>query len=195
MTATIYSKANQRLADRFVHLDLKGAPPRVEYLKSLFPLFRKLGATGLLIEWEDMFPYHDKLQIVRHGDAYDDNSVRMILDAARDSGLKVVPLVQTFGHMEWVLKQKEYKDVREVPRYPQVVCPSNNASLELVKTLIDDIATAHKGYIDTIHIGADEAYHVGQECRRCQNRIKELGSLDRLMLDYVSKVARYIKGT
>jgi len=59
--------------------------------------------------------------------------------------------------------------------------------------LIDDIATAHKGYIDTIHIGADEAYHVGQECKRCQNRIKELGSLDRLMLDYVSKVARYIK--
>lgn len=34
---------------RIVHLDLKGAPPRVEFLKKLFPLLKNMGATGILI--------------------------------------------------------------------------------------------------------------------------------------------------
>ncbi|KAF0300689.1 Hexosaminidase D [Amphibalanus amphitrite] len=40
-------------AQRIIHLDLKGAPPTVDYLVSLLPMMRRLGATGLLIEWED----------------------------------------------------------------------------------------------------------------------------------------------
>lgn len=35
--------------DRVVHLDLKGAAPKVSYFADIFPLFKTLGATGLLI--------------------------------------------------------------------------------------------------------------------------------------------------
>jgi len=34
---------------RYVHLDLKGAAPKVSYFSWLFPLLKELGATGLLI--------------------------------------------------------------------------------------------------------------------------------------------------
>lgn len=34
---------------RIVHFDLKGAPPRVTYLKKVFSLIRNLGATGILL--------------------------------------------------------------------------------------------------------------------------------------------------
>ena len=40
-----------------VHLDLKGAPPSVEYIKTFLELSKELGATGVLVEWEDMFPW------------------------------------------------------------------------------------------------------------------------------------------
>ena len=42
---------------RIVHLDLKGAPPSILYLKRVLGLSAKLGATGVLVEWEDMFPW------------------------------------------------------------------------------------------------------------------------------------------
>lgn len=34
---------------RIVHLDLKGAPPQLKFLKKLFPLLKTLGATGILL--------------------------------------------------------------------------------------------------------------------------------------------------
>ena len=42
---------------RIVHLDLKGAPPSIQYIKKVLTMSKSLGATGVLVEWEDMFPW------------------------------------------------------------------------------------------------------------------------------------------
>lgn len=34
---------------RIVHLDLKGAPPRIGFLKRFFPMLKNMGATGILL--------------------------------------------------------------------------------------------------------------------------------------------------
>ena len=44
-------------AHRIVHFDLKGAPPTIDYMKKVVRLSKTLGATGVLIEYEDMFPW------------------------------------------------------------------------------------------------------------------------------------------
>lgn len=97
-------------------------PPQV------LPLLRALGATGLLLEYEDTFPYAGPLEPLRAPHAYryrpgagggrgprcragpgpdvslsprrSAGEVRAVLSQARAQGLEVVPLVQTFGHME-----------------------------------------------------------------------------------------------
>jgi hexosaminidase len=46
-----------------VHIDMKGGPPTLDYLLQLLPLFKSWGATGILIEWEDMFPYSGMLKV------------------------------------------------------------------------------------------------------------------------------------
>ena len=55
---------------RVAHLDLKGAPPRVDYLGELFGLMREAGATAVLLEWEDMFPYRGRLANISSRTAY-----------------------------------------------------------------------------------------------------------------------------
>ena len=49
---------------RLVHFDLKGAPPKIDYLQQLIPIIVQLGGTGLLIEYEDMFPYEGDLKSI-----------------------------------------------------------------------------------------------------------------------------------
>ncbi|XP_038618911.1 uncharacterized protein LOC119942282 [Tachyglossus aculeatus] len=56
--------------NRLVHLDLKGAAPKISYLEQLFPLLSQLGATGVLVEYEDMFPFQGDLGILRSPYAY-----------------------------------------------------------------------------------------------------------------------------
>lgn len=78
---------------KLVHLDLKGAPPRIDYLHKvialltylflicmlnarglsdmtvpslqLIGLFSGLGADGILVEYEDMFPYEGELKVLQ----------------------------------------------------------------------------------------------------------------------------------
>ncbi|XP_058708074.1 hexosaminidase D isoform X2 [Poecile atricapillus] len=85
---------------RLVHLDLKGAAPRAQYLEQVLPLLRTLGATGLLLEYEDTFPYTGSLELLQAPHAYSPVELRALLSRAREQGLDVVPLVQSFGHME-----------------------------------------------------------------------------------------------
>ena len=106
--------------ERIVHLDLKGAPPKLEYLEQVFPLLSKLGATGLLIEYEDMFPYSGALKGLAAGNAYDAAAVAKINRLAKESKLEIIPLIQTFGHLEFMLKYEEHFHLREDPEQPQV---------------------------------------------------------------------------
>lgn len=106
--------------ERLVHLDLKGAPPKLEYFAQIFPLFSKLGATGLLIEYEDMFPYSGPLKSIVAGNAYDEAAIAKINSLAKENKLEIIPLIQTFGHMEFLLKFEEHVHLREDPEQPQV---------------------------------------------------------------------------
>jgi hexosaminidase len=177
---------------KIVHLDLKGAPPRISYYSYLFPLLKKLGATGVLVEYEDMYPFGDSIEDIRAGNSYSRKDIVQIQNIAKNNQLFVIPLIQTFGHMEFVLKLDKYKDFREVPRYPQVLCPTYNKTLPLIYQMIDQVVSAHP-MSKYLHIGADEVYQIG-ECSRCLDIMaKKQWSKRQLFLDHVSTVVKYIK--
>lgn len=177
---------------KLVHLDLKGAPPKVDYLRQVFPLIKRLGADGLLIEYEDSFPYKGPLKDAAAGNAYTEAEIAQIVSYAVESELEVVPLIQTFGHMEFVLKLESMKGLREVLGNPQAICPSRNQSRFYVRAMVDQVLALHPNS-KYLHVGCDEVYHYA-ECEDCMDSMsRHKWDREDLFLNYVKEVAKYVK--
>ena len=149
------NKEQRQIKHRIVHLDLKGAPPKIQYLLRIVPLMRQWGATGLLVEYEDMFPFKGDLSCIARKQAYSIEDIKALQDVVKTEGMEFIPLVQTFGHLEFVLKHKLFAHLRELKENPMALCPSNEESLPLVQSLIEQIVTEHDD-LKYLHIGGDE---------------------------------------
>ncbi|CAF1273626.1 unnamed protein product [Rotaria magnacalcarata] len=184
-----YPVINTKNLERFVHLDLKGAAPKLDYYQKLFPFLKRLGATGLLIEYEDMFPFVNHLAIIKHGLAYSKHDIQLILQLADMNGLKIMPLLQVYGHLEYVLKLKEFMHLREDKRYPQVITPCLEESYKLIFEMIDQMLSLHP-FISYFHMGCDEVYY-----RLVHPQCVYLNFHDDadLFIRHVTRVAKYIK--
>ncbi|XP_051490503.1 hexosaminidase D isoform X2 [Apus apus] len=173
---------------RLVHLDLKGAPPRASYLAQVLPLLRALGATGLLLEYEDTFPYAGPLEPLRAPHAYSPGEVRAVLGQAREQGMEVVPLVQSFGHMEFALKHKEFAHLREVKVFPNALNPHREESRALVKAMVDQVMALHED-LKWFHIGCDEVYYLGEGEESKQWLQQQDNTPEKLCLSHIKAVA------
>ncbi|CAD5206266.1 unnamed protein product [Bursaphelenchus okinawaensis] len=172
-----------------VHLDLKGAPPRVEYLQQFFQLLSSLDVDGVLMEYEDMFPYSGNLSDLPQPNHYTTDDIHNINSLADQNGLELIPLVQTFGHLEFVLKLDRFKHLRENQTANNTICPSDHQSLELIDEMVRQIRELHPN-ATTIHLGADEAYHVAEDGRCKEALISHFNeSVDELKLNHIANVA------
>lgn len=115
-----------------------------------------------------------------------------------------MPLVQTFGHLEFALKLEEFEHLREVPESPQSLCPSLNDSVNFVDAMIEQVVALHQPQIATngstsesgefmtpnfthLHIGCDEVYRMG-ECHRCKSKDR-----NELFMSHVRTVANFVR--
>ncbi|KAK6758038.1 hypothetical protein RB195_015696 [Necator americanus] len=190
------SRENEFYENIIVHFDLKGAPPRVPYFLDLLDLVARSGATGVLLEWEDMFPWSGQLEVARNADAYSLNDIRTILSKAKSLNLDIIPLVQTFGHLEWFLKLEKFRKYRENDAYPQVLCLGDPEGVSIVKDALKQVINVHKEFgIKYFHIGADEAFEFGV-CEKSQEWISAQGSSANkqlLALTHLKDIAEYVK--
>ncbi|KAL9956051.1 hypothetical protein ACROYT_G037470 [Oculina patagonica] len=156
---------NKFSGHKLVHLDLGGAPPKMTYLLQLLPYFVHWGATGLLIEYADTFPYSGELQVIQGPDAYSEEEIAFLVKEAQYHNLTVIPLVQTFGHLEFVLKHNKFAHLRETAKYTNSICPKDPGSAALVKEMINQVAQLHPGS-KWFHVGADEVWNL-KTCPTC----------------------------
>uniref|UniRef100_G1SGD5 Hexosaminidase D n=1 Tax=Oryctolagus cuniculus TaxID=9986 RepID=G1SGD5_RABIT len=158
----------------------------------VFPLFRELGANGLLVEYEDTFPYEGRLRLLRATHAYSPSEVKEILHLARLSELEVIPLVQTFGHMEFVLKHATFAHLREVPPFPNTLNPHEPESLALVGAMIDQVLALHPD-ARWLHIGCDEVYYLGEGEASRRWLQQEHNNKAALCLSHMRAVASHVR--
>uniref|UniRef100_A0A0N4X2N1 beta-N-acetylhexosaminidase n=1 Tax=Haemonchus placei TaxID=6290 RepID=A0A0N4X2N1_HAEPC len=182
-----------------VHFDLKGAPPRVSYFLDLLDIVARSGATGVLLEWEDMFPWTGQLAVAKSTDAYSLDEVILAegyTHHCRALNLDVIPLVQTFGHLEWILKLEQFRKYRENDAYPQVICLGDEEAVAIVRDALKQVIDVHKEFgLNYFHIGADEAFEFGV-CTKSQEWIASHGSgssKQLLALNHLKNISQYVK--
>jgi hypothetical protein len=166
------------------HIDMNMAQYQAGYLKSWLAKLAQAGYDSILWEVENNVRWETCPECVSP-DAFTKDEFREILAESRSLGLEPIPLFQTIGHAEYVLKHPEYAHLKEVPDAIDQYCPRNPEVLTFLHRWIEEYLDLF-GPIRLFHIGADEAYEIGA-CPQCSAYASE-HSISRLYIDHINRV-------
>jgi len=178
------SPASARM--RGFHIDMNIAQFRGEYLKKELRALADLGYDTIIWEVENNIRWETCPECVSP-DAFAKADFREILAYSRSLGLEPIPLLQTIGHCEYVLKNDRYKPLAEVPDRIDQYCPQNPDVVTFLRKWIDEYLELF-GRVRYFHLGADEAYTLG-ECPRCK-AYAAAHSLSELYIDHINAMSR-----
>ena len=144
---------------RAVHFDLKGLPPHPERLMEWLHIATAARYNVVVVEWEDTFPWEfDKR--VRGKLCYTPETIHEFHKTASSLGIEVIPLVQSLGHLEMILRQTGYEHLREVPTRGDAINPLAPGGRELIRSMIDEVLDVTPN-LKHFHLGGDEAWCFG----------------------------------
>jgi len=163
------------------HIDLRIQVMKMEALKAFANKLHGLGINTLIMEWEGTYPYEAHPAIPNRY-AYSIEEIHSFISHCKALGMDVIPLQQCFGHVEYILRNYRYKDLREDPENYSQICPMK-AQLDsaLFADLFKELIAAHSS--PYIHIGGDETYLLGH-CPLCKKQAEKVGR-SRLYIDYI----------
>ncbi len=159
-TGGFFLKHPPLLPLRGIHLDFKGLPPTPKRLLELIEIVALARYNVIIVEWEDMFPWNfDKS--FRSPHCYSPGQIRRFREKAEEFGIGIIPLVQSIGHMENVLRHPKYRHLRELPHDSFCLNPMAKDSARLVQGIIDDVLELLPD-ARYFHLGGDEAWSLGK---------------------------------
>ncbi|HTS70576.1 MAG TPA: beta-N-acetylhexosaminidase [Terriglobia bacterium] len=120
------------------------------------------------------------------------------LQELTDYGLKyhvqVIPYLDGPAHVAFILKHPEYAALREYPESNYEFCATNPDTYKLLYGMYDDLLAANRGSKYFV-LSTDEPYYVGlaknAQCNE-EDRAKDLGSVGKLLAEFVTKTAGYL---
>lgn len=153
------------LAIRSDYLDMRGLYPKYEAILAYVEEMAHYKLNTLVVEYEDKLP-RDRTEFCHREEAWTHEQLSRFLKTARDHFIEIIPLQQSFGHLEYALKLPQYRYLRETPSTPGEMCPFREGAYELAASLIEETAKAHPDS-RYIHLGCDEVWSLGEspECR------------------------------
>lgn len=154
-------------------------PMAEKFIREALP---REGVNVFVMEFNYSFAYKSHPEL---GDAkaLDEQGVKQLLKACRDSGVRLIPQFNCLGHQSWaattfaLLKQHpEFDETPHVPAdnkgiYCREWCPLHPDLHKLVFALMDELADACEA--DAVHCGMDEVFLIGDpKCPRCAGKDK-----------------------
>lgn len=168
------------------YLDMRGIYPKFENLLRYIEEMAAYKLNTLVIEYEDKLPCARK-DLCHPTDALTPEQHRRLLEVARENFIDIIPLQQSFGHLEYVLKLPEYQHLREIPEAPGEMCPLREGAYELAASLLEETARLHPDS-RYLHLGCDEVWSLGQS-NECKASGKSRG---RIAIEYINRLAEKV---
>lgn len=177
-----------RLKTRGIHLMYECfRRMRLKETLSLLDTASRLKLNTVLIELGDRFPF-ERHAVVSSESSLTRDEVKQIVAFAEARGIECIPLLQSLGHLNYLLRHDEYADVREEHERRHQMCPSNDKSFRLFTELAEEFLEVFDG-CKRMHIGADETRELGV-CERCAGRSK-----GELYAGHINKVCEWLSAS
>ena len=177
------------VAWRLQHLDLKGVRPTPNYLMRLLDRFAAIKINGILLEVEDHFRY-DAFPAIAHPRALTKEFWRRFAARAAELHIEVTPLLQTWGHLQYILRVPRYRHLAEGGAgMIGEICPEHPETWPMLSSMIDELCEVFSAS-RYFHVGMDEVFHSG-ECLRCQPLKKRLGA-GRFYIRYINRACGHV---
>jgi len=146
------------------------------------------GINTLIMEYEANYPFQ-KHALIPGRYAYTREEITSFIIFCNGLGVDVIPLQQSFGHVEYILRHYRYAALREDADDLSQVCPSEIEKDSLLFTdLFTELATTHTSKY--IHIGCDETHLLGH-CPKCSKKAAEEG-ISKLYIDYIRMLCNIV---
>lgn len=186
--AAIGQEKNQDFKVKGFHLDLRVQVMKMPALKQFAKQLKDGGLNTLIMEWEATYPFKNH-PLIPNQYAYSREEVIDFVQYCENLGLDVIPLQQSFGHVEYILRHYRYKELREDQKdFSQINPLKEDLARALFKDLFSDLISTHQS--DYIHIGGDETYLLGHS-KESQKKVAELGK-GRLYGDYIKLLCELV---
>ncbi len=167
---------------------------RIDAFKRIIRQASFFKINAIAIKLEGHFQYKSVPAIVEPY-AWSPQELQELTDYGLRHHIKLIPWVDGPGHVAFILKHPEYAHLRAFPDNNYHFCTTNPASSELLVGMFNELINANKG-VDYIYFSTDEPYYVGladnPQCRE-RERAKELGSVGRLLADFITRVAEPLR--
>ena len=193
---------------RGFHFEVRFGMPKFQRVLEIIDEAAKHKFNTILFEYEDKLPYQ-KHPDIKSKYALTTKQHKQLLCYAKERFIDVIPLVQTLGHLEFVLKHEKYYPLREMRlesrrdhsvfspspagfRHHNVIdeiCASNEKAVELAEDILRENISMHPES-RYIHIGCDEAWNL-MTCPECVKKYKEYGA-NRLFLEHINRMAKIV---
>ena len=183
---------NATKLSRFVHLDFKGAPPKMYYLEKFIRNVTQWGATGLLVEYENTFPYSGDYKNLRGRFSYKEDDIKKINQVAKEQKLEVILYISLFDDLDFLLKHAEFKKYRDNQKYAEMINPLHDGVVDFVTGLAENQLKLQPN-VKTIHIGCRKPMMLGWSLISKQWMHRNEKNLQQLYLDFIIRVVKSVK--
>lgn len=130
----------------------------IPYIKELIEQLAVMGHTMLMLYMEDVYEVDEEPYFGYMRGRYSKEELKMLDDYAFQFGIELIPCIQTLAHFDQFLSmdtvREEYIDI------DNILDVSSPAAQDLLRRMIHSLSSCFRSR--RIHIGMDEAYHLGR---------------------------------